>query len=546
MAVVVVVTIIAFFLAFEYLMKTNGRQPPATVRSLAILPLENISDVENDYLAGAIQSEIAMTLRHVPDLKVYAGMDVAQMVALNLTKKEIGNRLGVASILEGTIWKEGNRFRLSLFLIDVETDDMLWKNSYEREYDRLMNVVSEVAAELSTNIQVALTAEERALINTPPTPSPEAYDLNLKGWQLRTQSFSYAADRDSLRTVARKMALKALEYDPDYIYPYELIASIELDRGNYDTLRVLGEQMIRKFPSLPGGYTVMGGMYYGLGNYDQAFQYYQKAYNLDRNEPWVNIQLGQIYCYVKKDYIKGIPYLVKGAKLPPRPGTATLFHYVAPAYQSFGDYKQADRWSYRTFDYWQSCESLLGVIWNHVLMGKEAQCLQLLDSLCGSSNCDNCEPLYFQAHMYNNNIDQAVQILEKGILRNNWIDRYWMAYLNMKIGNRQEAKLILDDLKVEIQAVYVEGKIIWYPWPAFMLACVHELLGDKEAAYQWLEKWERTGFLCGTHDLMMKPRYFESMRDDPEFIAIYERVHKEKAEIRARVREAEERGEMSL
>ena len=110
----------------------------------------------------------------------------------------------------------------------------------------------------------------------------------------------------------------------------------------------------------------------------------------------------------------------------------------------------------------------------------------------------------------------------------------------------KEAKRILDNLKVEIQSDYVEGKIVFYPWHAFMLACVYELLGDKQAAFEWLNKWERTGFLYGTHELIMKPGFFESMRADPEFIALYERLQKEKAEIRAQVQEAEERGELTL
>jgi class 3 adenylate cyclase/TolB-like protein len=539
-AVFVALCIVAFFVIKEYLLTEPTQSPVAMEKSIAVLPLQNISDEENDYLAGGIQSEIANALRNVPEIKVYAGMDVDQMVLQNLTKKEIGKRLGVAGILEGTIWKEENRFKLSLFMTEIETDEILWKDSYDREYDRLMNVVSEIAVDLSESIQVVLTSEERSNINLLPTTSPEAYDLNLNGWQLRTQAFTFAGDRDSLRSAAKDLVNKALQYDPDYISPNLLLALIELDLDNYDTVRVLGEGLIRKFPESYAGYLVMGDLHYWeSGNYEEAFKYYWKAYTIEPNIHWINVQLGNIYCYVKKDYVKGLPYLIRGGELPPMPGTQTFFLWVAMAFRSIGDYEKALQWSSRALDHSQTDEHLQYVLLDHILLDMESQFLFLLDSLCGGAVFKNCYKLYFYAHVHHGNIEQAAELMENVNLGREWLVGYWIANLNLKIGDSQEAKDLLDNLKKEIQAYYVEGKIVWYPWPAFMLACVHELLGDKQAALEWLRKWERTGFLFGTHDLMMKPGYFESMRNDPEFIALYERVQKEKAEIRALVREAE-------
>ena len=510
-------------------------------KSIAFLPLQNISDEENDYLANGVKSEIATYLRNIPDLKVYAGLDVEQLLKNNLTKKEIGSKLGVTSTLEGSIWKEKKRFKLNLVLTDLETDEILWNKSYEKEYDLIMDVVSEVAQDLAQSIKIALDPEQQLKITAKPTASPEAYDLNLRAWQVRARSF-YSNNRDSVLLVSNNIGRKALEYDPEYVHAYELIAANEVDMGNIDTAAIIMNKMLEKFPYHSITYKLKGGIDFYLGKYATALTNYRKAIELGSSDPWIFMQVGRILCFVEKNYEEGLPYMIKGAELPPNPGMSAIFAWLPNAFWNIGDYEKSLYWTDRYFNYASNCNALTQLVWNFQIQNQHEKSTQILDSLCSQLNCSYCDMGYIMVNLYSGNIAEAVSIYQQGpdVSWNNYFHRFWSGYLKIKAGEAEEGVEILNNLKseIEINPRIGMGNIDW----THLLAATYAALGSKEKALELLLNWGEYSLLPGELEFMLSNPMYENLLEEPAYIDLCKRMDQEKAEIRARIADLEARG----
>jgi tetratricopeptide (TPR) repeat protein len=303
---------------------------------------------------------------------------------------------------------------------------------------------------------------------------------------------------------------------------------------------------VKKFPDEEGGYNLNAAIYFINDDFDKAFELYQKIYRKDPNDPWINKQLGIIHCYLKNDYLTGIPYLIKGSFMPAYPGgKMQSFGWLADAYMSIGDYEKAMLLSMRDLNYESSCRNLYSAFYNYTVQGKYEQCLNFLDSISTNSVCDNYDPFYFITHINNGDFEKAGQFTN--VDSSTWEIRYHIAYLKIKSGNVKEGKNLLNELIFDIEAHHFKREVIggrlWLFDYQFHLAEIYSLLGEKKKVLKSLKKCEERGFWYGHHDEMMSSPVFDGLKDDPEFIAIYERAQKEKIAIRAKVREMKEYGE---
>src|SRR5439155_21608791 len=157
--------------------------PPPMPAGIAVLPFENLSaDPENAFFADGVQDEILNDLAKIADLKVISRTSVMQYksgVKRNL--REIGNELGVAHVVEGSVQRAANRVRVTAQLIDAKTDTHLWVNSYDRPAGDVFAIQSEIAKAIAGQLQARLSPSQATALAAVPTRDPEAYDLFLKG-----------------------------------------------------------------------------------------------------------------------------------------------------------------------------------------------------------------------------------------------------------------------------------------------------------------------------------------------------------------------------
>src|SRR5256886_13135936 len=132
-------------------------------KSIAVLPFENRSnDQSNAYFADGIQDNILTNLSKIGDLKVISRTSVMSYRGQTRNAREIGKSLGVSSILEGSVQREGNRVRVNVQLIDATTDEHLWANNYDRDLTDVFAIQTELAHDIAKQLQAKLSPVERS------------------------------------------------------------------------------------------------------------------------------------------------------------------------------------------------------------------------------------------------------------------------------------------------------------------------------------------------------------------------------------------------
>ncbi|TMP90148.1 MAG: hypothetical protein E6L08_13630 [Verrucomicrobia bacterium] len=184
--------------------RPSGASLPAPEKSIAVLPFENLSsDKENAYFTDGVQDEILTDLAKIADLKVISRTSVMQYktgIARNL--RDIGQQLGVAHLLEGSVQRAANRVRVNAQLIDARTDAHLWGQTYDRDLADVFAIQSEVAKAIADQLQAKLSPNEKAAIEKPPTTDVTAFDLYSRAKNLvLTTTFSAVNKQKLLQAV---------------------------------------------------------------------------------------------------------------------------------------------------------------------------------------------------------------------------------------------------------------------------------------------------------------------------------------------------------
>ena len=169
----------------------------AVEKSIAVLPFENLSsDKENAYFTDGVQDEILTDLAKIADLKVISRTSVMQYKSgapRNL--REIGQQLGVAHVVEGSVQRAANKVRVNAQLIDARTDAHLWAQTYDRDLADVFAIQSEIAKAIADQLQAKLSPNEKKAIEQPPTTDLAAFDLYSRAKSLLlTSNFSATAD----------------------------------------------------------------------------------------------------------------------------------------------------------------------------------------------------------------------------------------------------------------------------------------------------------------------------------------------------------------
>ena len=204
-------------------------------KSIAVLPFENLSDEkQNAYFTDGVQDEILTDLAKIADLKVISRTSVMQYKSgapRNL--REIGQQLGVAHLLEGSVQRAANRVRVNAQLIDVRTDAHLWAQTYDRDLADVFAIQSEIAKAIADQLQAKLSPSEKTAIERPPTSDVAAFDLYSRAKNLLlTTSFSAQAKPNLLQ--ATDLLNQAVARDPQFFLAYCQLAS------THDNLYFLG------------------------------------------------------------------------------------------------------------------------------------------------------------------------------------------------------------------------------------------------------------------------------------------------------------------
>ena len=197
-------------------------------RSVAVLPFLNMSaDVENEYFADGITEDVIAQLSKIRSLKVVSRTSVMPFKRREQSLREIASRLDVSTLLDGSVRRAGSRVRIVAQLIEANTDQPLWSETFDRDLTDIFAIQSEVALRIATALRASLTSAERDRIERRPTADIIAYQSYLLGRQSMIR-FTTDSMLKSLEHYAR-----AIERDPEFAAAHAAMAAacIELGEG---------------------------------------------------------------------------------------------------------------------------------------------------------------------------------------------------------------------------------------------------------------------------------------------------------------------------
>ena len=283
-------------------------QKAAIEKSIAVLPFTNLSgDPEQEYFSDGITDDILNHLSKIHDLRVKSRTSTLKYKNTQTSIGKIGEELEVATILEGTVRKSGNKIRVVAQLIDVNTDEHLWSETYDRELTEIFAIQSDIAGKIADQLKAALSPIERQLVESAPAYNIVAYDFYLKGraYDKAYQNFRRDNDYDS----ANKYYRRSLKVDSTIARAHVGLAEIywtrnsgpygtELKENDLDSVLIRANRALAQDSLLPQAYALRGKYYSGVkGSREKAIADLDKALVLRPNSGVIYDELGDIYAY---------------------------------------------------------------------------------------------------------------------------------------------------------------------------------------------------------------------------------------------------------
>jgi TolB-like protein/DNA-binding winged helix-turn-helix (wHTH) protein/Flp pilus assembly protein TadD len=358
-----------------------GGPAPRAFRSLAVLPLENLSgDPKQDYFADGMTEELITQVSKFGNLKVISRTSVMQYKGSKKSLPKIAGELHVDAVVEGAVQLVDNRIRITAQLVDGASDEHIWAETYDRDLSNVLLLQSEVAADIAKQIDLELTPQQQQRFRASAHPvNPDAYQSYLLGryyWNMRTgaglaQAGHYFADaiqkdpnfalaysgqadyfayltvlggpeimkpRDAMAQ-ARTAATKALKLDDSLAEAHASMGNI---LHNYDWNWEAAEGEYKRAIELNPNYAMAHHLYAHLlietGRKEESLAEAHRALELDPYSPFVNNGLARQY-YLSRDYAKAAAQCLIGLQLSPEYFPARI--QLALAYEQTGKLPQA-------------------------------------------------------------------------------------------------------------------------------------------------------------------------------------------------------------
>ena len=315
-------------------------------RSIAVLPFQNLSDEkENAYFADGIQDDLLTNLSKIGDLKVISRTSVMPYRATQSNARDIGKALGVGTILEGSVRRVGNRVRVNVQLINVDNDQHIWAEDYDRELTDVFAIQSDLAQKIAGELRAKLSPAEKAQIERRPTENSEAYLAFVEGHDLVTRPDRLRTDTEK----AEQLFERATRLDPNFAGAFAALAWVE--DWMYHTFdatparkakaRTAAEEALRLQPDLPEAHLALGFYhYYCERNYQRALEEFAIARKSLPNSADVYLAIGAIQRRQGK-WAESTANMEKAASLSPK--DVILLINLADNYRATDDFERADR-----------------------------------------------------------------------------------------------------------------------------------------------------------------------------------------------------------
>jgi len=467
--------------------RPSRRTSSTRVRSLAVLPLENLSPGDDDFFADGMTDALITTLAQIRALRVISRTSVMRFKAARQPLPEIAKALNVDAIVEGTVLRSQGRVRIAAQLIHAASDTHLWGKQYESDLRDVLTLQSDVARAIADEIQVKLSPQERTRLARSRPVDPAAYEAFLKG-----RHFWYRRSPDALKR-GLELLQQAITLDPSYALAHAGLAE---------------------------AHASMGWDLFGLVAPSDAFplakRAAQRALEIDPNCAEAHAALGNTAMGFDWDWVTAEREFRHAIELKPQYGPAHIWYShllkaIDRTEESLAESKRA-----------LECDPL-GLVLNmhmgwHLVYARQyekaiEQCQKTLE----------LDPTFILAHVFLGQAYEqagafadAIAAFEKAAELSRRHPTY-LADLGHGFaiaGQRADALNVLAELHEVSSQRYVAHRGI---------AEIHIGLGEIDEAFVWLERGfqQRNGWLIHIRD---NPRY-DPLRADPRYLNLVRRMN---------------------
>ncbi len=319
-------------------------------KSIAVLPFQSLSDEkDNAYFADGMQDDILTNLSKIGDLKVISRTSVTSYRGNGARNaREIGKALGVATLLEGSVRRIGNRVRVNVQLINADNDEHIWAEDYDRDLTDVFAIQSDLAKKITATLQAKLSPNEKARLDRRPTENSDAYLLFVQAHDI-TNAPDHFSDTASK---AQRLYEQAIKLDPNFAAAFAGLSQIhswayhsfDPTPARRENARLTAEKALRLDPDLPEGHLALGfSYYYGDRDYATALKHFEIAKHGLPNEAEAYLAIGAIQRRQGK-WKESTANLERAAELDPK--NVQILYNLGGSYLALRDYDAADK----TFD----------------------------------------------------------------------------------------------------------------------------------------------------------------------------------------------------
>jgi adenylate cyclase len=453
---------------------------PEGGRHLAVLPLANISPDPNDeYFADGLTEELISVLSHVQDLSVIARTSVTPYKSAPKSVAQVGVELGVDTVLEGSVRKAGNRIRITLQLIDVGTQRHIWASTYNRELDDVFAVQTDIAERTAEALRLELSKADRPRLREKPTEDLAAYDLYLRGLVATSEEYGEGI-AEAIRCFE-----EATTRDPNFSEAFAAWADLYVSKaGDYLPMRevmprarALAARALELDPESSDGHMALGNIAFQFDlDWPRAESELRRAIAINPSNLPAHRIFGLLLIALDRfdearDVFRRVMQLDPGGRPA---GYMILVDLASGAYDAAIEYQEKE--VHRESATVQT-HIYLGLM--YVTAGRRTDALRVADTLLTTAN---------------------------------EVDRFDLALLNALVGRPDAARAMAASVERGEVKIYVSSTD---------LAMLYAALGEKGRALDLLEKDEREG--DRVFWLYFRGPWFDSIRDDPRFIALIRR-----------------------
>ena len=463
----------------------HARNTELAIESIAVLPFVNQNnDPDMDYNSDGLTEGIINSLTHLPNLKVIARSSVFRYKGKETDPLTAGKELGVRAVLTGRLAQRGDSLLISAELVDVRDNKQLWGEQYSRRVSDLLTVQREIAGEITNGLKLKLSGEQQTRVTKHYTDNPEAYQLYLRGrfyWNKRTgealkksiEYFNQAVEKDPRYALAYAGLADAYGLLPSY--------SAGSPEESFPKAKAAAKRAIELDDSLAEAHTSLANAIFIYDwNLSEAIREFQRAIELNPNYPTAHHWYSDGPLLVMGRFDDAIAEMKRAQELDPL--SLIINAEIGVNYYFAGEYDRSIEQLRKTLEMdpnFYFAHYNLGIAYE--LKGDFREALL---------ECETARRL---------GDDPSVLCLTGHVLALS--------------GKRDEASKTLDEMKEISKQRYLS---------AYLFARVYAALGDKDQAFQWLEKsyQDHAVDLC----LFKIDPQMQNLRTDPRFADLVRRV----------------------